>query len=234
MKNYIIVFLMFVLSQPASAFHRYGERYCHDSEFSCITIKRGDSWTQLFPDPVQRDIVKRVNRLNVFLQPDMVIAVPNNLSQLTTLDLSPFPQTIQSDGEKSVRVDLSQFAWAAYNETGQLIKWGPVSPGTEQCLDVPSGCSTPKGSFRVVRKQGADCVSNSFPHRINGVRGGAEMPYCVFFYRGYALHGSHDLPGYEASYGCLRLFIEDAQWLNEQFVELPSVGVKGTKIVITD
>lgn len=53
------------------------------------------------------------------------------------------------------------------------------------------------------------------------------MPYCMFFHGGYALHGSYKVPGYDDSHGCIRLFIDDARWLNEEFVK---IGI--TKIVI--
>lgn len=235
MSKYAVTFvgILFVF-HTAWAFQRYGERYCHDSQYTCITIKRGDSWAQMFPNPVQRDLVKRVNRMNVFLQPDMVIAVPKKIASLHANDLAPFAHSIRSNGEKLILVDLSRFAWASYDESGHLLKWGPASPGTKKCLDVAEGCSTPSGSFRVTRKDGVDCASKTYPHRISGVNGGGEMPWCVYFYKGFALHGSSDLPGYEASYGCLRLFIEDAKWLNEQFVDLPSNDQKGTQIIIRE
>ena len=59
------------------------------------------------------------------------------------------------------------------------------------------------------------------------------MPYCMHFFRGYALHGSSTVPGYRASHGCIRMFIEDARWLNEEFIDIPySDEYKGTKVII--
>jgi lipoprotein-anchoring transpeptidase ErfK/SrfK len=75
-------------------------------------------------------------------------------------------------------------------------------------------------------------VSTAFPRRADGFHGGAPMPYCMHFYRGYALHGSTTVPGYRASHGCIRMFIEDARWLNEEFIDLPYSNQKGTKVVI--
>ncbi len=97
---------------------------------------------------------------------------------------------------------------------------GPISSGIGKC-NVTGGCSTPTGSFRAVRKQDLDCISTVFPRRANGLSGGAPMPYCIHFFRGYALHGSEEVPGYRASHGCVRMFIEDARWLNEEFIDLP-------------
>ena len=60
------------------------------------------------------------------------------------------------------------------------------------------------------------------------------MPYCMFFHKGFALHGSDDIPGYRASHGCVRMFTRDAKWLNEEFVEISSErnNFLGTKVVV--
>ncbi|WP_242602240.1 L,D-transpeptidase [Legionella nagasakiensis] len=210
----------------------YGQNLCKQADYHCIKAKRGDSWGTLFPNTEKRDLIRRINRMNIFLQPGMVIAVPNNLNNLTIYDVSPFPRYIESDGEKSIYVDLHKLAWAAYDVDGKLLWWGPISPGAGQISKYPNAPTTPTGTFHIFRKQGADCISNSFPQRIDGDNGGAKMPFCMHFYRGYALHGSVELPGYAASEGCLRLFIEDAQWLNERFVDLPSANKKGTRVVV--
>lgn len=117
---------------------------------------------------------------------------------------------------------------------GELLWWGPISSGISQCRGVIGGCTTPTGSFRIVRKQEIDCVSTVFPKRADGNDGGALMPYCMHFFRGYALHGSYDVPGYRASHGCVRMFIEDARWLNEEFVDLPGDGMPGTRVIIDE
>ena len=89
-------------------------------------------------------------------------------------------------------------------------------------LQCSGGCGTPTGSFRVITKtRYRMCFHRISSRRTNGESGGALMPYCMHFFRGYALHGSYDVPGYRASHGCVRMFIEDARWLNEEFVDLP-------------
>lgn len=226
--------VFFLLSQTGWSSSRFGETLCHQPGYKCVTIQRGDSWGQLYPDLVERDIVRRINRMNIFLEADMVIAVPEKLKGLSVNDVSPFPHSLASGAQKKIFVDLNKQAWGAYDTLGNLVKWGPLSSGTERCLDQAEGCLTPTGVFWVTRKQGMDCVSNKFPQRINGHNGGGEMPFCIFFYKGYALHGSSELPGYPASYGCLRLFVEDAQWLNDYFVELPADGKRGTQVIIND
>jgi lipoprotein-anchoring transpeptidase ErfK/SrfK len=40
----------------------------------------------------------------------------------------------------------------------------------------------------------------------------------MYFHNGFALHGSYEVPGYNASHGCVRIFVNDAKWLNQDFV----------------
>ena len=233
MKRSILfgILLLFV-QEPTCALTRFGETLCQLPEYTCIKIKPGETWETLFENEENRDIVRRVNRMNIDLRAGMTIAVPKNLSRLTIYDVAPFPRYIESAGEKVIFVSQQKLAWAAYDENGQLLWWGPLSSGSGRCKGLDGPCITPSGSFRIIRKQDIDCVSTAFPRHYDGINGGAEMPYCMHFLRGVALHGSDSVPGYRASHGCVRLFIEDARWLNEEFIQLPGVGVKGTRVIV--
>jgi len=225
-----IFFLLFINSSWAA----FGEQFCHLDDFYCIKVSAHDSWESLFDDPNQIDLVQRINRININLSKDMILAVPKNLDQLSIYDIAPFPRFIPATGEKNIYVDQKKLAWGAYNEEGELVWWGPVSAGTGNCSAEQGGCLTPTGTFRIIRKNDETCVSTVFPKRTNGQSGGALMPYCMHFWRGYALHGSESVPGKPASHGCIRLFVQDARWLNEEFIELPGAGGKiGTKVTIT-
>lgn len=229
----LIVGLALILGYQLSwSTKRYGENLCTSSDYTCVHVKPGDSWETLYVNPQERDIVKRVNRMNIRLQPGMTIAVPKHIERLTIYDVSPFPRYIESDGEKTIFVNQKELAWGAYDEHGELIWWGPLSSGSGKCPEELGGCKTPQGSFRVIRKQDIDCISTAFPIRSDGNNGGAVMPFCMHFFRGYALHGSYSVPGYRDSHGCIRLFIEDAQWLNEEFVNLPGGGAEGTRVIV--
>lgn len=227
----ITLYLTTFVSQGWSA-SRFGESLCQQPDYFCLKIKSGDSWESLFSNPEELDIIKRINRMNVQLRPGMEIAVPKNIDRLTIYDVAPFPRYIESDGEKSIFVSQKQLAWGAYDEQGELVWWGPISSGIGRCEGKSDACATPTGAFRIIRKQDIDCISTVFPRRANGLNGGAQMPYCMHFWRGYALHGSDEVPGYRASHGCVRLFTEDARWLNEEFIDLPGGGMKGTRVVI--
>ena len=68
--------------------------------------------------------------------------------------------------------------------------------------------------FYVFHKKGANCISKKYPVG----EGGAPMPFCMFFYGGYAMHASF-LPGYHASHGCIRMFYEDAKiWIYDLMI----------------
>ena len=169
---------------------------------------------KLWPDPNERDVVRRLNRLNTPLYPGMVIAVPNNLEGLAVNDIAPFAHQIQAQGVKTIIVSPIVLAWAAYSPDGNLVKWGPISAGKDYCADIDEPCHSRTGTFTLGEKRGADCFSTKFPVDEGG---GAPMPYCMFYSGGFALHGSVEVPGYNASHGCIRLFNEDARWLNTQF-----------------
>lgn len=232
MKKVVVTLIMLLIATTVWSYTRYGETLCNDPDYYCIKIKSGDSWSGLFPNDETKDIVRRVNRMNTRLRPGMTIAIPKNLDRLTIYDVAPFPRYIESDGEKTIYISQQKLAWGAYDEEGELLWWGPISSGLDDCRGVIGGCTTPTGSYRIIRKQDIDCISTAFPRREYGESGGAQMPFCMHFFRGYALHGSEDVPGYRASHGCIRMFTEDARWLNEEFVDLPGGGLKGTRVII--
>ncbi|MFT4059405.1 MAG: L,D-transpeptidase [Legionella sp.] len=227
----VSIYLVFSTS-PVVAAERYGESLCNSPDYLCLKVKNGERWDTLFPNAEERDMVKRINRMNIRLKRGMTIAVPKNIDRLTIYDVSPFPRYIEATGEKTIFVSQKKLAWAAYDAEGELLWWGPISSGIGKCPGVMGGCTTPTGAFRIIRKQEIDCISTVFPQRADGEGGGALMPYCMHFFRGYALHGSSDVPGYRASHGCVRMFIEDARWLNEEFVDLPGGGMQGTRVII--
>lgn len=123
-----------------------------------------------------------------------------------------------------VNVNLSHGTWAAYDSQGQLVNSGRVSGGRSFCSDINKKCKTATGTFKVYDKRGANCKSKIFPVG----KGGAPMPYCMFFHQGFAMHGSNAVPNYNASHGCIRMKPADAKWLHENFVNVGTTRVKVT------
>jgi len=230
MKNALKLVLMMWVMLAQNAWSYYGTELCGFPQYECIKVSSGQSWDKLFPDPVQRDIVQRVNRTYNYLWAGKVIAVPKDLAYINMNDVSPFPIKMKGETEKQVIVDQDNLAWAAYDEHGNLLRWGPISSGRDKCSDSNRSCRTLTGIFRFFSKENSRCTSDVFPVG----RGGAKMPYCMYFHKGFALHGSDDIPGHRASHGCVRMFTPDAEWLNKDFVELSNENnnFMGTKVIV--
>ncbi len=201
----------------------FSAQLCDQSDFTCIRANYGDSWESLFPNPEQRDVVMRVNRMNTELYPGRLLAIPTNLSTVQINDLNPFIAQIAPTGNKEIIYDPKLNAWAAYDRDGQLVRWGPGASGADWCPDINAPCHTESGEFTIYAKGGFNCKSSIFPIP----RGGAPMPFCMYFHGGFALHGSYEVPGFNASHGCVRMFVQDAQWLNQRFIDVGS-----TKVII--
>lgn len=210
----------------ANAIAYFGTALCAYPQYECVKVGRGQNWQNMFPDPEKRELVQRLNRSYNSIWHGKVIVVPKNLQATTWKDISPFPLIIKDSGEKQIIVDQDKLAWAAYDAHGNLVKWGPISSGRDKCVDSASSCNTLTGIFRIFSKENENCRSNTFD--------GARMPYCMYFHKGFALHGSNDIPGYRASHGCVRMFTQDAKWLNHEFIDVgqDNTGKLGTKVTV--
>jgi hypothetical protein len=230
MKKIIVVIALMIQVAVLHSASYFGTTLCAYSNYECIKVNSGQTWENLFPNEQQRDVVQRLNRSYNNLWAGKIIVVPRNLANKTLLDFSPFPLSIASEGEKQVIVDQDKLAWGAYDQGGKLVKWGPISSGIDRCPDAARSCRTMTGIFRFFSKENERCRSNVYPIG----RGGAKMPFCMYFHKGFALHGSPDIPGYRASHGCVRMFTRDAEWLNHNFVELSNESnhYLGTKVVV--
>lgn len=134
-----------------------------------------------------------------------------------------FPLKIPAKGERQFIFDPKAYAWAAYDEEGNRVMTGAASGGKDFCEDVGAPCQTVIGSFHIYSKKGADCLSGEFPVVTEG---GARMPYCMYFFRGYTIHGAYEVPNANSSHGCVRVFPSAAKWLNEVFT------TQKTKVII--
>ncbi len=164
-----------------------------------------------------------LNRTNVALKYRHWLIVPTDIKHVKWRDLSPFPYHIKPPGHKLLYVNLKKFGFAAYNSQGDLVRWGPATGGKAWCADLGRSCHTAAGDYKIYRMQGADCKSSEYPLSTHG---GAPMPYCMHYYRGFAIHAS-TLSGFDnRSRGCIRLFYNDAKWLAQHFVKI------GTKVIV--
>lgn len=205
-------------------FELYGLSLCSKAQFKCVSVNTSSKWENMFPDPKIRDMVQRLNRTDGELKYRHWIVVPRDLKDVTYQSLSPLPQHIASQGKRLIFINLKKSAFGAYDESGNLVYWGPATGGRDKCENSDLPCTTQEGTFEIFRKKGPECVSSEFPNQENN--GGAAMPYCMFFYRGFAIHASPLYGFMDLSHGCVRVLAPDAKWLNQNF------AVIGTRVVV--
>lgn len=140
---------------------------------------------------------------------------------VTSTELSRGGYTLLAD--RSLVISPRDHRWYAYDD-GRLVRSGVVSAGANYCPDIGRSCRTPRGTYSVQSKGGPGCRSTRYPIG----RGGAPMPYCMFFSKNYAVHGSYDVPkNRNASHGCVRVYPSDARWLNHEFLRV------GDRVTVT-
>ncbi len=88
---------------------------------------------------------------------------------------------------------------------GQPVITLNVSTGNGETYTVNGGtdiADTPVGTFTILRKIAATEIAPL-----------GTLYYPMYFFRGWALHGSPSVPAYPASHGCVRLSSADESWL---------------------
>ncbi len=208
----------------------YGWKLCKEKGFACTTIAKVTTWEKFWPDTRERELIMKINRLNVkILKPGMPVAIPENMNGKTLMDWSPFSKKVESLGEKFVVFDPALLAWGAYDKDGNLVRWAPALGGQDYCRDKKGPCRTVVGdNFRVEIKGNENSRSGAYPLGCGGKsRPCARMPWVMYFYiHRYGIHGSDMMVGFNASHGCVRTFTDEALWLHKNFVEI------GTKVIV--
>ncbi|KZK77438.1 hypothetical protein PsW64_04617 [Pseudovibrio sp. W64] len=112
------------------------------------------------------------------------------------------------------KIDISEQRMRIFVDGKVQHSW-PVSTARR-------GYRTPVGTFKPTRMH-----KRYFSRKYNG----APMPYSVFFYKGYAIHGTDVVKrlGAPASHGCVRLHPKNAKRL---FSLIQANGRSNAKIVI--
>jgi len=205
----------------------YGRKLCQDARFSCVVIDKDTAWDKFRPDARERELIMKLNRLNIPLKKGMTVAIPKDLKK-SLMDFSPYPKKTASIGEKFIVFDPALLAWAAYDKDGNLVRWAPGLGGKDYCPDIKRACRTIVGDFAVTMKGHATSRSGAYPIGCGGKgKPCALMPWVMYFYKHlYGIHGSDTMVGYHASHGCVRTFSDEAKWLNQNFVEI------GTKVFV--
>ena len=154
-----------------------------------------------------------------------VAGMPRNgratLDVLAAVAAAADPAPLLPDGGPTrIEVDFKRQVLFFYKD-GVLQRIIPVSTGNGKryCEDGICGVAvTPSGSFRIER-------------RIKGKRksylGLLYDP--LYFYGGYAIHGSPSVPGSPASHGCVRVPLHVSRWLFDNVPNRTPVYLIGGK-----
>ena len=147
----------------------------------------------------------------------------SNPTTVTADYSSRIPQHIKP-GVKTVVIDPNVHVWVAYDENGNLVRSGLATAGSSWCPDIKRACKTKPGTFRVQSLGAVSCKSSIYPLP----KGGAPMPYCMFFNGNQGMHGTYGRGVVEGniSHGCVRLHVPDAEWLRYNFVNI------GTRVIV--
>jgi hypothetical protein len=178
-----------------------------------------------------------MNRMSKLLIISSIVVASPIYCQTIELNGSPFategapvPEHLSSNGEKTILIDPRLHAWGAYNAKGRLIRWGIATTGSNHCRDTGGSCRTDTGTYRLYSLGGKNCSSSKYPLGT----GGAPMPYCMYFSGSQAIHGSYEVESANASHGCVRVHVADAEWLRFKFAEGPNASnhYQGTRVII--
>lgn len=129
---------------------------------------------------------------------------------------APLPAATDAFAAQLVaRIDLSEQRMRVYVNGRRHSSW-PVSTARR-------GYRTPVGTFRPGRMH-----RRYYSKKYHG----SPMPHSVFFYGGYAIHGTNAIRqlGRPASHGCIRLHPQNAR---ELFSLIKRTGKRNARIVIT-
>ena len=197
---------------------KYEIDYRVDSLYSRKDI---DSLFQSYTDEQLKTILalNRIERSR--LRPNRQIVIPECASAEFNV-YSPFPENIHflQCIPKTVLISQRVQAFGLY-ENGELVKWGPVSTG-KRSTRTPNGLNY--GNYKAKRK-------------ISTVDESWIMPYYFNFmnFEGIGVH-QYSMPGYPASHGCVRLYMEDAKyifdWAEMWNVENAQITKNGTPFMV--
>jgi lipoprotein-anchoring transpeptidase ErfK/SrfK len=126
----------------------------------------------------------------------------------------PHTTHTHSGGRVTITVNIASQEMTVTEDGETLYDWD-VSTGRK-------GYDTPTGTYRPVRMEDM-WYSSKYEN--------APMPWSIFFYGGYAIHGTEEVNhlGHRASHGCVRLDPDNAEVLYDL---VKSVGMQNTRVTL--
>ena len=137
----------------------------------------------------------------------------------------PRSPSLKGGSPNRIEVDLTKQV-LYFVEGGALVRIMPVSSGNGATYAQKSGGTaealTPVGDYAIQRKIPGARVADL---------GTLYDP--MYFYQGWAIHGSNSVPAYPASHGCIRVTRADALWLYPRTPVGFQVKIYGGQFVFT-
>ena len=231
-KVFIIFMSLFIYSFSFAHSITYANRICKgppygvhlSTDFYCVCNSKRHNYTWdkisiILSDNKDSENYKnylmKLNRSNKELGKNDCIIIPSYISEnvyVSFLNWSSFSKQTDTKEKKLIVFDPNENAFAIYFY-GKLLHWGPAIGGRDNCPEDGASCRTPEGEFKVIKREKFH-LSNLYPKGCPNTEPCAKMPfYTKFKETGAGFHGSNDLPSFNASHGCIRLFKDDAQFI---------------------
>ncbi len=157
-----------------------------------------DSFKNKYSEAQQKVIyaLNRIEGKSVRVGKNLV--VPDTLFE-DIFNYAPFPKKLNTitDIPKTVLISQRVQGFALY-ENGNLVKWGPVSSG-KKSTPTPNGLHY--ANYKAKKKVSTVDESWLLPYYFNFMN-----------FEGVGVH-QYALPGYPASHACVRLYMDDAQYI---------------------
>lgn len=207
-------------------YNHYVTREAERTNTKTLIVRSKDTWKSLFG--AQAEVARFYNRQNIQLEPgQLVLAPPRGVKNILSPSIVPFGQA-GSNHYVFVLVSPEKYAWGLFRNS-QLIRWGPAVCGGDYCADVGRSCRSPSGTFAISEVAGPDRRSGSYPKELAAEGKGALMPYFMKLTDyGVGLHARY-VRGRHETHGCVGMFYDDAQWLNQEYAQRHTLRVKITK-----
>jgi lipoprotein-anchoring transpeptidase ErfK/SrfK len=168
------------------------------------TVQRGDT---LYRIALRHGVsTQTLAQANSIINPShiyagQVLRIPGGGGAQSAAPQAPAPAPATATGQgRWIDIDLSTQRLTAY-ENSTAVRSTSVSTGLPRT-------PTPTGEYRIYVKYRADDMAGPGYYL-------ADVPYVMYFYRGYGLHGTywHANFGQPMSHGCVNLPTSEAQWL---------------------
>jgi lipoprotein-anchoring transpeptidase ErfK/SrfK len=175
-------------------------------EYDVAAVQRKLTELKYYVGPIDGEAGLAMSSAVMAFQKVQGIGADGSIGEQTLAALKdPVQPSLRGSASSRIEVDLTKQV-LYFVEGGSLARILPVSSGSGADYTTSSGGTatslTPVGSYAIQRKIPGTRVADL-----------GELYDPMYFYEGWAIHGSNSVPAYPASHGCIRVTRADALWL---------------------